>query len=257
MMNKKTHMDSVKSHFDINADLWKDLYHKFKRPNDVVLYNRKIISINFLSAFLKPGARVLDAGCGTGITGLDLVQRGFFVHGIDISSRMIDLCKQNFSQNNIDTSKYIFSTGNLVDVDFSENSFDAVLALGFLEYQKDEQKIIKIFQKIIRPGGILVCSGPAKFRFSNFFGLTAFLNSKYNKVSINRYSLSRFRKLLHSNGFTLLDHKQHGYADFLIINTLFGTKAEFLLSRVLTGILNRLSIEKFANDIIVVAENNC
>jgi 2-polyprenyl-3-methyl-5-hydroxy-6-metoxy-1,4-benzoquinol methylase len=255
MLKENRHIDSVRTHFDVNAESWKNLYHNLNKANDIVLFNRKNISVAFLCKYLKPGSKVLDAGCGAGIAAIDLVEKGYFVHGIDISPKMIELCKQNFSQKGITTAKYLFSVGDLIDINFSSNSFDAVMALGFLEYQKDEHKALEIFKKIIRPGGILVCSGPAKIRISNFFGLGELLNRRYKLVSINRYSLSRFKILLESNGFTLIDHKQHGYASFIILNKLIGSRGEILLYRVLTKISSFMPIDRFANDIIVVGRS--
>jgi SAM-dependent methyltransferase len=38
-------------------------------------------------------ARILDLGCGTGTLGIELTNKGHFVHGIDISSEMIEVAK--------------------------------------------------------------------------------------------------------------------------------------------------------------------
>jgi SAM-dependent methyltransferase len=40
---------------------------------------------------LRPGARVLDVGCGPGRHAHALARRGFEVHGVDISQRFVDL----------------------------------------------------------------------------------------------------------------------------------------------------------------------
>ena len=40
---------------------------------------------------LEPGDRVLDVGCGPGRHSHELARRGFVAHGIDISSRFVDL----------------------------------------------------------------------------------------------------------------------------------------------------------------------
>lgn len=262
---KNNHIDFVKKNFDIKAQMWKDLYHKLNKANYIVLNNRKHISVAFLCKYLKPNSKILDAGCGTGIVAIDIVEKGFFVHGVDISPKMIELCNQTFSQKGIDTSKYLFSVGNLLDIDFPDNSFDAIMALGFLEYQKDEHELLKRFQKIIRPGGVLICSGPIRIGVSNYFGLGTLLYRGYKTigrklskkivkpVGINAYSLARFKMLMESNGFNLIDYKRHGYANFILLNKLIGSKGEILLYRIFTKLSTFLPIDRWANDIIVVA----
>lgn len=265
MIINNNHIDHVKAHFDLNAQVWSDLYHRFNNPNDIVLYNRKNLALSFLCKYLNHNSKILDVGCGAGIFAIDAVDKGFFVHGIDISPKMIKLCEQTFSNKGIDPSKYLFSIGNFVDFDFPDEYFDAVIALGFLEYQNDEQEILKRFRKIIKPTGILICSGPIKIKFSNYFGLGALLYKSYKTIgsklsknigkpiSVNKYSLSRFKMLMQSIGFDLVDYNRHGYANFIILNKLIGTKGDFLLYRFFTNLSNYLPIDRWANDIIVVA----
>jgi 2-polyprenyl-3-methyl-5-hydroxy-6-metoxy-1,4-benzoquinol methylase len=265
MIINKNHIDNVKTHFDINAQEWKDLYFKFNDANDLVLSNRTKIALDFLCKYLKHGSIILDAGCGAGIFSINAVQKGFFVHGIDISTKMIELCKETFYKKGIDTSKYRFLCGDFVDIDFPDNYFDAVIALGFLEYQKDEYEILERLRKIIRPGGLLICSGPIKIKFSNYFGLGALgykgyktIGSRLSKniarpISINKYDLSKFKVLMKSIGFDLIDYKRHGYASFMIIDKLIGPKGDFLLYRFFNKLSKFLPIDRWANDIIVVA----
>jgi SAM-dependent methyltransferase len=44
---------------------------------------------------LKPGARVLDVGCGPGRHAHAMARRGITVHGVDISQRFVDLATEN------------------------------------------------------------------------------------------------------------------------------------------------------------------
>jgi SAM-dependent methyltransferase len=223
-----------------------------------------------LCKYLKPGSKVLDAGCGAGIVALDAVQRGFYVIGIDISEKMINLCEKNFSQSGIPRSKYLFKVGNVIDNDLADSSFDGVLALGFLEYQENEKKALESLRRVLRQRGILVCSGPTKTRITNIFGLGLLLEDAWPKAfirnphMINMYSLSRFNKLLESSGFTLIDYERHGYADFYPIIWLYrllhidviGARGKLFLHHALTRISRVFPIDTFANDIIVVARKN-
>jgi len=57
------------------------------------VFTRKTLAeVDFLvdHLCLKPGARVLDIGCGTGRHSVELARRGFAVTGVDISHGMLD-----------------------------------------------------------------------------------------------------------------------------------------------------------------------
>jgi SAM-dependent methyltransferase len=218
--------------------------------------------MTFLCKYLRSGSRVLDAGCGAGILTLEAAKKSFYVYGIDISTKMIDLCEHGFAQSGIKSSKYQFKVGNVTDADLSPGSFDGIIALGLLEYQNDELKTLSSLYKALRPGGTLICSGPVKISISNFFGLGILLERLYfrikkrKRISINRYNLTRFKKLLNSSGFTLIDYRRHGFAGFMGIYKIIGFRGELFLSNICNRISDFLPIDKFANDIIVVATKN-
>ncbi|MGI5349102.1 class I SAM-dependent methyltransferase [Streptomyces sp. CA-250714] len=56
----------------------------------------QIAGADWLAEQLPPGARVLDVGCGTGLpTARQLTDAGLRVVGIDLSSSMLKLCRDN------------------------------------------------------------------------------------------------------------------------------------------------------------------
>jgi 2-polyprenyl-3-methyl-5-hydroxy-6-metoxy-1,4-benzoquinol methylase len=75
---------NVETHFDLSAQRWKSLYREFDTANDMVLLNRKNLSVELLCKYLRAGSRILDAGCGAGILALDIAKKSFHVYGIDI-----------------------------------------------------------------------------------------------------------------------------------------------------------------------------
>ena len=71
---------------------------------------------------LKPGAKVLDIGCGTGKpVALFLAEKGHHVTGIDLSEKMIELAQNN----DILNAKFHYS--DFFDFETSE-TFDGILA---------------------------------------------------------------------------------------------------------------------------------
>lgn len=64
----------------------------------------------------------MDIGCGAGVP-VDkfFLEKGFKVTGIDLSEKMIKLAKKNLSNGN-------FFVKDMTEIDFPENSFDAVVS---------------------------------------------------------------------------------------------------------------------------------
>lgn len=103
---------------------------------------------------LSRGSKVLDLGCGAGMP-IDsfLVDKGFSVTGVDISSSMISLARKN-----VPSAEFIYR--NMVDVDFPENSFDGVIAAySIIHVPKEKEDIL--FDKIrlwLKDKGLLLMS---------------------------------------------------------------------------------------------------
>lgn len=164
------HIALVETYFDANAREWSDLYRRAQRVNDLVLAARRDRAVELLSRSLPAGARVMDAGCGAGLTALALVQRGFHVHGIDVSQRMLDCCAENFAEHGIPPERYELSRTDVVRGGFEPETFDGIAALGFLQYQRDELEALRQLWRVLRPGGVLVVTGPTQRRLSELFG---------------------------------------------------------------------------------------
>ena len=77
---------------------------------------------------LKPGLRVCDLGCGTGLLGLLLLQRqpNLSVIGVDIQPEAIRLAEKAVTQNDL-TDRLTFLCGDLRDPILPANSFDLVV----------------------------------------------------------------------------------------------------------------------------------
>jgi SAM-dependent methyltransferase len=75
-----------------------------------------------LSQHVHAGDRVLDLGCGTGRIGSFLREKGCHYVGVDASSEMIVAAKVRYPD-------LTFVSQNLVDYDYCEGDFDAVLLM--------------------------------------------------------------------------------------------------------------------------------
>jgi ubiquinone/menaquinone biosynthesis C-methylase UbiE len=98
------------------------------------------------------GGTLLDVGCGPGMMVRHLLDErpgDFAVTGCDRSAAMVDAARQRAGD------EASFSVGDVEDLPFADGSFDAVLAMGVLEYV-DVGPALHEIARVVRPGGLAV-----------------------------------------------------------------------------------------------------
>lgn len=130
--------DRVETYFDRTAtQTWERLtsHEKVSRIRETVRKGRdrmRALMLSRLPSDLR-GARVLDAGCGTGTMAQELALRGAQVSAVDISPQLIDIAKRRLHpalHDQID-----FQAGDMSDPALGH--FDHVLAMDSLIYYRD------------------------------------------------------------------------------------------------------------------------
>ncbi|WP_309665257.1 magnesium protoporphyrin IX methyltransferase [Tabrizicola sp.] len=79
------------------------------------------------------GARVLDAGCGTGLMAVELATRGAYVHAVDISPQLIGIAEARMPEGL--RGKVTFQAGDMTAPEHGH--FDYVMAMDSLIYYRD------------------------------------------------------------------------------------------------------------------------
>jgi 2-polyprenyl-3-methyl-5-hydroxy-6-metoxy-1,4-benzoquinol methylase len=107
--------------------------------------------IGFLSRSLAPRARVLDVGCGRGVVLSELADRGFEVHGVEMSLA---------AARGADPRAHIRIAPRLADAGYESESFDQVVIWHVLEHLGDPRGTLEEVRRILRPGGRLIVAVP-------------------------------------------------------------------------------------------------
>jgi 2-polyprenyl-3-methyl-5-hydroxy-6-metoxy-1,4-benzoquinol methylase len=172
--------------------------------------------IAFLSAGLPPGARVLDVGCGRGVILGALADRGFQVHGVEISAE---------AARGADPRAEIRIATHLRDAGYKPGSFDEVVIWHVLEHLHDPRGCLEEVHRVLRPGGRLVVAVP------NLASLQArWTGAAWFHLDLPRhlyhFPIDALRRLLTDTGFSV-ESEHH----FSVRQNPFGWIQSFLNAR--------------------------
>jgi ubiquinone/menaquinone biosynthesis C-methylase UbiE len=107
-----------------------------------------------LEARIPPGGSVLDVGCGAGQLAGELMRRGYAAWGVDVSEAMVRHAAQQYQQDR-------FRAGDIEQIPFPNNTFDAVMCLGVLEYLDEDKPALREIWRVLKPGGRAVITTPS------------------------------------------------------------------------------------------------
>lgn len=110
-------------------------------------------------AQLKPGEKIIDIACGTGLVSFPaakLVGEDGFVLGTDISDKMVEQSIQ--IANEYSVSNIRFERMDAEELTSMEEEYDASLCALGLMYVPDPLKALKEMKRVLKPGGRAVAA---------------------------------------------------------------------------------------------------
>ncbi len=106
-----------------------------------------------LKNFVPKESRILDAACGSGLTGTALRKLGYeHIEGIDVSARLLALAGQTGAYERVERVDM-----QVFPLPFADGEFDAVNFIGALTYFETND-ILRELCRIVRSGGYVVFS---------------------------------------------------------------------------------------------------
>ncbi|MEI7485546.1 MAG: methyltransferase domain-containing protein [Ignavibacteriota bacterium] len=124
------------------------------------------ITLEQIGNLIKPPARIIDFGAGTGRLSIPLALQGYDVVAVDPCPEMLDRLSGKISSKNIKTV-----VSKLQDF-HSGDKFDmAVCVFTVILYLPDEESLEKSIQaisNILKPGGLLLIDVPSRLIFQSY-----------------------------------------------------------------------------------------
>jgi len=119
-------------------------------------YSGPTIAARLLQQWLVDhNARILDAGCGTGLVGVALQALGYgMIDGFDLSAEMAELSTS--------TGAYSYVVGDIDMMraveDYPHNGYDALLSIGVFTLGHVPPQALSVLSRLVRADGLLLVS---------------------------------------------------------------------------------------------------
>ena len=150
----------VKTHFELSAEAWRKIYAA-QDLDSLIIQQRRHYVLEWVGQLdLKPGARVLDLGCGAGLTALALARSGMHVEGVDVAEAMLDQGREALEKAGTLPGSATFSIGNAEALDFPDEHFDLVIAMGLLEYLRFPRWALQEMGRVLKSGAPMIVTVP-------------------------------------------------------------------------------------------------
>ena len=120
-----------------------------------------IIHTDFVRRYVRPGMRVLDAGCGPGRFSIAVAEIGATVTALDLSEHQLQLAKERLGDAGVLEGVDGFVQADVADLSmFPDGRFDVVICYGgALSYMCDQRhKAASELVRVVRREGVILAS---------------------------------------------------------------------------------------------------
>ncbi len=140
-----TNSNQIEEEYDILAETYDETLRDWQ-------YESPRIAAELMKEFVSNESKILDAGCGTGLTGTSLRKEGYNnIIGVDVSGTSLEIARKS------DAYADLRKLDMQKPMPFQDNEFDAVECIGVLTYIENTS-LLDEFCRIVRPGGHVVFS---------------------------------------------------------------------------------------------------
>lgn len=153
-----------------------------------------------IDQFVSAPGTMLDVGCALGFNMDVAAERGWQVHGLDVSGYAVDYVRDRFG--------YETHHDGLLDADLPQQAFDLVTMYDVIEHVPDPMGYLERVHEVLRPGGIFEVATPDVGSFPARLTGKRWIGYKLSDEHVYYFSVHSLSSMLQAAGFDVL-HVRH------------------------------------------------
>jgi SAM-dependent methyltransferase len=144
----------------------------------------------FVAAHFRPGARVLDVGCGGGREAFPLAAAGFDVTAVDYTAEFVAACRAGAAARALTVA---VQQADVLSLPFADESFDHVMMvgqlLGHVRPRENRLRALREIRRVMRPGAAIVSTNAVERRpaYAAFFFAAHLARRFHNPDALEPY----------------------------------------------------------------------
>jgi ubiquinone/menaquinone biosynthesis C-methylase UbiE len=214
---------------------YRDNYEDPRNRHALNLSLRRDACLALLSEVEDP---VLDLGCGPGAMTAPLLERGRQVVAMDIATGMVTEVARRMAEVGAPPSVAVATATALP---FADACFAAVVTTGVLEYVRDVDVAMGEIFRVLRPGGVLVCTMSLPRRVERaVVREVARLRGQPPGVQQYIYGRAAFDRVIENAGFVIEGRRCCSFAPFPI--DAMWPRGLVWIDRLFGSMLNRVDL---------------